>query len=596
MAPDPLLTGLDEYQLAAVTSTAAPLAILAPAGSGKTRVLTRRIAWRAREGDLDARHVLAVTFTRKAAGELAQRLRRLGVDDGVTAGTFHALALAQLRRRAEETRREPPRVLDRKSRILARLLDGSGSRAGLAITEVAQEIEWAKARMITPERFVDAVRHAQRKLARPADELADLYARYEREKRRRRVVDFDDLLWWCAHFIETEPAFADAQRWRFRHFFVDEFQDASPLSVRLVAAWAGDRTDLCVVGDVAQAIYGFAGADAGFLDEFDRHFPGGERIELKYNYRSTPQVVRAAAAVLGRRTRDTTAVRADGPVPTLVSYPDDEAEAAAVATRLRDARTRGMRWSDMAVLFRTNGQSAVFERALDRAGIPYALAASDRFLARPVVQVVVERLEKTEAAAPRRSLHDHLSDLLAWADDEEPDDEQREVAATLVALGEEYLATEGGSGTLAGFLAWAEVATRGDAPWRGREGVSLLTFHKAKGLEWSLVCVTGLEQGFVPISYATTDAEFAEERRLLHVALSRAHDELHLSYARSRAFGERVSERQRSPWVDAPAAASEPGPADRVPDPRAALADLRRVLAAASPPEATSHAARRRTS
>jgi DNA helicase-2/ATP-dependent DNA helicase PcrA len=611
VAPDPLLAGLDEFQLAAVTSPAAPLAILAPAGSGKTRVLTRRIAWRAREGDLDPRRVLAVTFTRKAAGELAQRLRRLGVDGDVTAGTFHSLALAQLRKRAEETGREPPKVLDRKSRVLGRLLDVRGPRAGLAITEVASEIEWAKARMITPERFVDAALRAQRKLPRGADELADLYARYEHEKRRRRLVDFDDLLWWCAHFIETEAAFADSQRWRFRHFFVDEFQDASPLSVRLVAAWVGDRRDLCVVGDTAQAIYGFAGADAGFLDEFDRHFPGGERIELQYNYRSTPQVVRAAAAVLGRATRGTTAVRADGAVPTLVSYADDEAEAAGVGARLRDARARGLRWSDMAVLFRTNGQSAVFERVFDRMAVPYALSASERFLARPAAQAVLERLDLTERAAPRRPLRDHLSDLAAWADDDEPDDEQREVAATLVALGDEYLATEGGAGTLAGFLAWADVATSGDGAFVTSGGggggvgggggggrgdrVALLTFHKAKGLEWPLVCVTGLEAGFVPISYATSDAELAEERRLLHVALSRAHDELHLSFARLRTFGERASERQRSPWVDAPAAASPPGPADRIPDPRVALEDVRRVLAAAKPPQPRSHAARRHT-
>jgi DNA helicase-2/ATP-dependent DNA helicase PcrA len=595
-----LLTGLDEYQLAAVTSSAAPLAILAPAGSGKTRVLTRRIAWRAREGSLDARHVLAVTFTRKAAGELAHRLTRLGVDTTVTAGTFHALALAQLRRRAEEAGREPPRVLDRKGRVLARLLGVPGARAAATIPDVAAEIEWAKARMITPEQYAAAASRAGRELPRPATELADLYDRYEREKRKRRVVDFDDLLWWCAHAIETDDAFAASQRWRFRHVFVDEFQDASALSVRLVAAWLGDRSDLCVVGDVSQAIYGFAGADASFLEEFDRHFPGAERITLHYNYRSTPQVVRAAASVLGR-DHSTRAVRADGPVPALVAYDDDDAEAAGVARRLLDAQRRGVAWRDMAVLFRTNAQSARFERAFARVGVAYAMPGRGAFLDRPEVQVVVEQLERSEAARPRRPLQDHLSDLDAWGADLEARDAEgaagsdalsaavreedaRDAATTLARLGREYLETEGGRGTLAGFLAWAEVATRGEQDDAVHNGVGLLTFHRAKGLEWRIVCVTGLERGLVPIAYAQDDAALAEERRLLHVALSRAHDELHLSWARVRTLGDAPSPRTPSPWLDAPIAASAPGPADRVPDPQVALSDVRRTLAAARPP------------
>ncbi len=593
MVADPLLAGLDEYQRAAVTSTAEPLAILAPAGSGKTRVLTRRIAWRARERSLDARHVLAVTFTRKAAGELAQRLRRLGVDTDVTAGTFHTLALAQLRRRAEEAGREPPRVLDRKARVLGRLIDVRGAEAKALLPAVASEIEWAKARMITPERFAEAALRSRRTLPRTPTELAEIYDRYEREKRRRRVVDFEDLLWWCAHAIDTDPTFADAQRWRFRHLFVDEFQDANPLSVRLVAAWLGDRRDLCVVGDVAQAIYGFAGADPTFLDEFERHFPGGERIRLQYNYRSTPQVVRAATAVLGDAPgeRVTWARRDDGPLPRLRACTDDEGEAREIATVLRDANQRGVAWSDMAVLFRTNAQSATFERALNAADIPFTVATRSRFLDQPEVQALVATLERTEKAAPRRRLADHLADLVAGTggDDDgtrhDPTEEDQAYADALANFGREYLRTEGGDGTLGGFLAWLDVATRGETTGTTGRGVELCTFHRGKGLEWSLVCVAGLEAGLVPISYATDEAAIAEERRLLHVALSRAHDELHLSWAQQRTIAGRLSRREPSPLLDAVMSASSPGPADRIPDPRVALGDTRRVLEAARPPQ-----------
>jgi DNA helicase-2/ATP-dependent DNA helicase PcrA len=587
-SPDPaatLLAGLDDAQRAAVTTDAAPLAILAPAGSGKTRVLTRRIAWRARTGSLQPKHVLAVTFTRKAAGELARRLGKLGVDEAVTAGTFHALALAQLRRRAEEAGREAPRVLERKARLVARVLGGRGPKGTADLSDIAAEIEWAKARMIAPDQFAVAAGRADRELPRPADELADIYARYELEKRRRRVVDFDDLLWWCAHAMETDDNFAAAQRWRFRHLFVDEFQDASPLSVRLVAAWLGDRRDLCVVGDPAQAIYGFAGADPSFLDEFGLHFPGGTSVRLAVNYRSTPQVVRTAAAVLGpnqppfavQSTRD------DGPVPVMHVFNNDAAEATGVAHAFVASHRDGVAWEKMAVLFRTNKQSVEFERAFTHAGVPFTVGTRGNFFDRDTVGALVERLEKADRAAPGRRLSDHVSDLVAWADDDEPSEEARADAETLARLADDYLAAEGGNGTLSGFLAWAAVATRGENDSTSR-GVECCTFHRAKGLEWSIVWVAGLEAGFVPISYATSELALAEERRLLHVALSRAHDALHLSWAQQRTFGNRTNRREPSPWLVSAAGACRPGPADRIPDKHAALADIRRTLAAAEAP------------
>ena len=375
---DPLLDDLDEDQLDAVTAASMPLAVHASAGSGKTRVLTRRIAWRAREGHHDPDHVLTVTFTRKAAGELTSRLRRLGVDGAVNAGTLHSIALAQLRRRALDHGRTPPEVLERKVRILLPIVGAITGKRGpettLAASEIATEIEWAKTQLIRPEAYAVAAEDAGREPSRPFDQIAAAYERYEVEKRRRRLADFEDLVWWCADALERDNEFAAAQRWRFRHFFVDEFQDTSPAQLRLIRAWLGDRPDLCVVGDPDQSIYGFAGAESGFLSRFGRTFPGGRVINLRTNYRCSPEIVAAAGALLadggGRRPVIRAASDKCGP-PTITEHDDEEAEARAVAQRVRDARTGGLRWSDVAVLYRTNAQSAAFEEALGKADIPY---------------------------------------------------------------------------------------------------------------------------------------------------------------------------------------------------------------------------------
>lgn len=206
---DPLLDELDTGQRAAVTSNAAPLAIIAPAGSGKTRVLTRRIAYRVREGAADARHVLALTFTRKAAGECIARLRHLGVDPSCTAGTFHSVALAQLRRNAADRNREAPQVLGTKGRLLGPLIGGKGAGTALAVNEIAGEIEWAQARLIAPEDYETEVARAGRRVSRPPSAVAEYFARYEQAKRKRRVLDFDDVLRRCADAIAADPAFAD---------------------------------------------------------------------------------------------------------------------------------------------------------------------------------------------------------------------------------------------------------------------------------------------------------------------------------------------------------------------------------------------------
>ena len=582
---DPLLDDLDAHQRVAVTSQHTPLAIIAPAGSGKTRVLTRRIAYRVREG-ADARHVLALTFTRKAAREIVDRLRALTGISSVTAGTFHATALAQLRRRAAERGAEPPRILDRKTRIIAPLIGGRGAAATVAVSEVAAEIEWAKSRLIAPDEYADAATAARRRLPRPADQLAELYARYESEKRKKRLLDFDDVLRRSTDAITTDGAFAAAQRWRFRHLFVDEFQDTTPLQLQLLRAWLGDRHDLTVVGDPAQAIYGFAGADAAPLLEFEHTFEGGITVALVQNFRSTPGIVAMAEAALGDSSlgaRQTPhASRAVGDPPTIRAYPDDDLEARGVADACWREFAAGVPWHEMAVLFRTNAQSSRFEAAFTERGVPFNVARGDRFVTRPVVRALLDRLRDAERAGPGRGLAEHLADLAA-DDNELMYDDTRAHRDMLVEFGREFLAGEDGPGGVAMFVGWLDTATRGD-PER-RSGVDLLTFHRAKGLEWPVVYVTGLERGLVPISSAASDAARDEERRLLHVALSRAQARLQCSWARARTVGARRSAREPSPWLgdlERVAAAHAATPRDR----KDHIAALRDTLAGATPPPA----------
>jgi DNA helicase-2/ATP-dependent DNA helicase PcrA len=458
---------------------------MAAAGAGKTRVLTRRIAFRIANGTADARHVLALTFTRRAGRELAGRLHRLVLDaeaPPVEAGTFHALAYRQLRRYWADRGETPPALLERKSRLLAELAGGRPGLRDVPAADLAAEIEWAKARLISPAGYGQACAQAGRPLPATPEALAGVYARYEVEKQRRRLIDFEDLLARCITAVESDPVFAAAQRWRWRHFFVDEFQDINPLQHQLLLAWLDGGLDLCVVGDPNQSIYTWNGADPGLLSGMAARWPAGQLIRLDDNHRCTPEVVAAAVAVLGRDGAGLRSSRPPGPAPVVRRYRSDAAEAHGVAAELREARARGLGWSQLAILFRTNAQAGAFVHALQAAAIPYRLSGVDT------------------------------------SKDGDPGVE-------------------------------ADVApdSRDDRP---PDGVTLSTFHRAKGLQWRAVWVTGLERGLVPISHATTGSALAEERRVLYVALTRAESELYCSWAERRSLGGLPIPRDPSPWVD----------------------------------------------
>lgn len=544
MDADPLLDGLNDAQRQAVASTALPLCILAGAGSGKTRVLTRRIAWRVAQGDVDPRHVLALTFTRKAAGELTHRLRNLGLRDSVAAGTFHGIAYAQLRARWADRGIRPPTLLDRKVGFVARLLPPAVARAASPLDVVA-EIEWAKARVVAPADYAEAASKAGRRPPVEPAAIGEVFARYEQDKRERRMVDFDDLLRLCRRDLVQDREFAAAQRWRFRHLFVDEFQDVNPLQHQLLEAWLGDHLDLCVVGDPNQAIYAWNGADAGYLRTFASRHPTAEVVRLVENYRSSPQILQVANAVLSGRAESNRsdalrATRPDGPIPTLRGHTDERAEAAAVARAVRDHHRPGGRWAEQAVLVRTHAQGALIEQALASAGIPHRVRGARGLLEVPEVRQALRTLR----AAP--DLPTAIADL-GDAASQATDEEQAANLDALVRLGQDYLAVDGAP-TMAGFTAW--LSSSQDQPDGHGDAVEIATFHAAKGLEWPIVHLAGLEQGLVPIGHARTPDALDEERRLLYVAVTRAERELLCTWADERTFGSRTVRREPSAYLE----------------------------------------------
>lgn len=556
-----------------MTSTAAPLAVTAPAGSGKTRVLTARVAHRIATGTAEAEHVLCVTFTRKAGDELRARLRALGIRDHIEAGTFHSVAWRQLRDRWHAAGRAAPGLLDRTRPFLARHVVPDASPGTVA--ELANAISWARARRIAPERYADAARSAGRRTRQPATRIADGYRAYTEEKARRHVVDFDDLLAACAAAIEGDPSFAAAQRWRFRHLFVDEFQDVNPLQFRLLEAWRGDRSDVFVVGDAHQSIYGWNGSEPGLLGALEQRWPALETIALQRTHRSTPQITAAAAAVVrsaGLDERHPTSTGEPGPVPAVHEHADELAEVSELATLLRRRRGPDVPWRAMAVLARTQEQVREVERGLGACGVPAALTRPTGLLDDRDVGRVLAALRIDD-----RPLAVALADALDATPT--PGSPLAEVLDAADGHVETDTAATGRS-----FAGWASAHLGGD---QTADCVTVATIHAAKGLEWPVVHVVGCEEGYLPISTARRPHAVDEEARLLYVAITRAERELHLHWARRRTVRRAELERERSRFLDgfeaAVAATSTPAPDDDAG--RTRIAAMRTSVGEPAPPD-----------
>ena len=529
-----LLTALSSEQRDAVTTAASPLCIIAGAGSGKTRVLTRRVAWQSAEGNIDPRRVLVLTFTRRAASELRSRLRTLGMREDVAAGTFHSAALALLRRYWDHCDRPHMKLLTSRYSFLAK---SKPDLDQVTIAALNTEIGWARARLITPERYADEATRARRRPPQSADFTASVYAAYQEAKRKRRLIDFDDVLALCHAVLTQEQAFADAQRWFYRHFFVDEFQDVNPLQFAVLQAWIGSESSLALVGDPDQAIYGWNGADPDFIRQVDQHFPGVAVVNLQTNFRSTPEVLSAAAQVLDREPQP--AVRVAGDAPTVTATTGDN-EGTALAQAVRARRQVGASWREQAVLARTNAQLPILQAALKASGVP-TRSRDTGVLRRPEIVDLLRRWPNDAA------LSTVLADEQMRQQDSSLDTEPLAMVETFIGLARDHLVLEP-SATVADFVASLRSDDRVGA---AVDAVELCTFHAAKGLEWPIVHLVGLEDGLVPVAFARSKAARQEEQRLLYVATTRARQELHVMWCTSRQVRNKLVERTPSPWLGA---------------------------------------------
>ena len=581
------LVGLDDEQREAVLAARGPLCVLAGAGTGKTRTITHRIAHLVADGHVAAGQVLAVTFTSRAAGEMRSRLRAMDTGTpgasvaSVQALTFHAAARRQLQyfwpRVVGSTGWE---LLDRKFAVVAQ----AANRARLQVStddvrDLAGEIEWAKASLITPEGYVAAVTEISRDIPLDAEKVAAIYNGYETLKANRdgrTLLDFDDLLLHTAAAIENDAAVASEFRDRYRCFVVDEYQDVTPLQQRVLDAWLGDRDDLTVVGDANQTIYSFTGATPRYLLDFSRRFPEATVVRLERDYRSTPQVVslanRVIAAARGRMAGSKLHLigqRPPGPEAKFSEHPDEAAEATAVARTIKKLIAAGTPASEIAVLYRINAQSEAYEEALTEAGIPFQVRGGEGFFSRQEIRQSLVALQRAadrgidgELPTAVRQLLEPLG-LTPEAPTGAKARERWEALTSLAELVDDEVALRPDL-ELPALV--AELKLRADARHPPVvQGVTLASLHAAKGLEWDAVFLVGLADNTLPISHALAhgpDSEAVEEeRRLFYVGITRARMHLELSWALARNAGGRQS-RRPSRFLNgiAPQTQSQPEP------------------------------------
>ncbi|WP_322936808.1 ATP-dependent helicase [Nocardioides bizhenqiangii] len=555
-----LLSALDPEQRQVAEALRGPVRVLAGAGTGKTRAITHRIAHGVQTGVYAPTEVLAVTFTTRAAGELRHRLRQLGAP-GVQARTFHSAALRQLRYFWPHVNgTELPTLTESKLGMLAVATRRLGLRADQALLrDLASEIEWAKVSNVGPDDYPPiAAQHGRGVSDQPPETVSKVFSNYEDVKREQSRMDMEDVLLFTAGVLASDERVAAQVRRQYKWFVVDEFQDVSPLQSALLDLWLGGRDELCVVGDPAQTIYSFAGADASYLRDFPKRYPGTTSVELVRNYRSTPQVVASANTLLKGSPSAGVELRSQqqaGPAVRCVGHPDEVAEATYVADQVAALQRKGTPPGQIAVLFRINAQSEHFEDALSDRGIPYVVRGAARFFERAEVREAVVRLR----GAARSGETDELPWLeavrgvlggMGWT--AEPPTGRGQVRdrweswQALVTQAEEF----GSEHTGADLAAFVEDLDRRAAEQHApaADGVTLATFHAAKGLEWDAVFCAGVQDGTLPITYADRDATVEEERRLLYVGMTRARRDLTVTWAAARNPGQ-AARRQPSRFL-----------------------------------------------
>jgi len=518
---DQLLNGMDADQRAAVTCPETATVLHAGAGSGKTRVLTHRIAYRIAKGTADPQRVLAITFTREAASEMRRRLKTLGVSrdsQSVTVGTFHAVALALLRQRLADTHKQMPSIIHNRPQLIAQA--ARDHPMSTRTRELLIEVDWAHARLISPANYAQTAKRLGRYTAAPHNEIANIYKEYEQLKIQRNTLDLDDLISRVIEAMRLDNAYAQAVRWRYRHIFVDEAQDMNPLQYELFEAIRGQRADVFIVGDPMQAIYGWNGSDKRLFDELPDKMRGTTVLRLPNNYRCTPEILNAAATVakLVDPNIDVRAIKPPAQPVILRGFKDADAEAQGVVDCLwQYANTGGENpWQSAAVLVRTNIQVELIVDALVKNNIPVRTTRPSKELN----SAIADASQSTN----RNELATWVTDVLTESDSEI----QRWVAEQVqVFLKLDHPGNVDGRT----FTSWMRATS---AEHRSTEGVEVLTFHSAKGREWQCVVVAGAEVGLMPHSSAITQDQQDEEIRLAYVALTRASQQLFVTWCDSR--------------------------------------------------------------
>ena len=522
-SPVDLLAELDDEQRVAAQALLGPVCIIAGAGSGKTRTISHRIAHGIETGVYAANRVLALTYTNRAASELRSRMQNLGVPQ-VQVRTFHSAALSQLQFFWPQlTETLAPKLITNKLPVIKDALEELKLRVSDEDNRaIAAEIEWLKYGLVSPDEYAAIDLPAIAGMSK--EKFLDVASRFEALKQQRRLADWEDVLLLTTGLLRNEPRMLAHLQQQYRHFTVDEYQDISPLQQSLLETWLGDREELCVVGDPRQTIYTFAGADPSFLTGFSTRFPSAQFVELNRNYRSSPEIVALANRVAEHGELE--AVRQFSSKPSLERFSSATAEAKWIAERVSEAVQGGQPLGEIAVLARINSQLEQVESELTKLGIKCQVRGTGRFFRRPEIMQAMTALRALAATELSNPLFIEVSKIisaLGWSSRSDGSDKWLGLNWFIEVL-EEFTSEV----SLDDYLRELQERERsGHEPVMA--AVSLATIHATKGLEWQLVFLCGLNQGYFPISYAKSDAEISEERRLFYVAVTRAKDRLILS-------------------------------------------------------------------
>ena len=529
-----ILTELDAEQLAVVTAIRGPVCVIAGAGTGKTRVITNRIAYAINSGVTDPTKVLALTFTARAAGEMRARLRALGVPN-VSARTFHSAAIKQLLYFWPYAfGGQFPTLLTTKSGFVSQAIE----RAEVAVPaqaavlrEIAGEIEWAKVLEISPENYHEKAIESNRLVKLPNNKsasenlgmISQVYEAYESLKRQERTLDFEDVLLLTVGMLEEDRGVRERIRDQYRYFTVDEYQDVSPLQQRLLNLWLGNREEICVVGDAAQTIYSFAGATSNFLLNFKNRFPNAQVFRLSTGYRSTPEIINTANQILrvanlvSDHGIELQSVNTHGEKPLVNGFSSAADEIAYVATEVKKQIDSGIDSSDIAILARTNAQLDQVKSALNNLRVASQIRSGERFFERVDVRDAM-RLIRGASVLPSEG-GDWFADLVSVL---QPFGDADYVTAFL-RLARSF--KDNGGENMRAFLREIEDRAEQNNP-PILPGVTLSTLHGAKGLEWDHLYLIGISEGVLPMGN-----DLNEERRLFYVGVTRAKQRVHITYA-----------------------------------------------------------------